>query len=150
MNPTGSIQRKLAGVFSIALAIFVLGAAAEVRAQGSKPRPRPRPPGPPKSMKIEEVFTCKNYVIVDIKFRDANGKVTKVTSGTFYYWSNFLKDKRKPQNQRKFEDSEVHQHLGTYTLKLPGVAPSCGSSARISPSGHWQTEPSPLYPRPAS
>ena len=84
-----------------------------------------KPAGPPKSMKLLEVFPSQNYTVVSIKFFDAKGKVTKVSSGTFAYWSNFLLDKRAPAKKRKIDVSQASYHLGKYTLKLPGFKRLC-------------------------
>ncbi len=87
--------------------------------------PDNKPAGPPKTMKLLEVFPTQNYTVVSIKFFDAKGKVTKVQSGTFTYWSNFLLDKRAPAKKRKIEVSQASFHAGKYTLKLPGFKKLC-------------------------
>ncbi len=84
-----------------------------------------KPAGPPKTMKLLEVFPTENYTVVSIKFFDAKGKVTKVSSGTFSYWSNFLRDKRAPASKRKIDVSQASFHSGKYTLKLPGFKRLC-------------------------
>lgn len=126
MDPRRMMLRRLSRAMVVALGMLVLGVSAPAFGQGKPaPKPRKKPPGPPKKMKLEEVFISQNYCLVDLRFFDSQGKKTSPKTGTFYYWSNFLKGKRKPQSKRKFDVSKVANHKHKWTLKLPGVGKVC-------------------------
>ncbi len=101
----------------------VLGARARAEGQDSS-----KQPGPPVKMELLEVFPAQGNTYVAVKFYDAKEQPTRVTSGYFEYWSNFLKDKRQPASKRRLQLTDkdrVMEHNYKYTLKLPGVGRLC-------------------------
>jgi hypothetical protein len=117
------------GALSVALLAFVFGlslpAWADDAKRSDKDEKKDKKPGPAKKMKILEVFPSKSFTVVSIKFYDAKGKETSVEEGTFAWWSNFLKDRRKPAKKRKIDLAKVHYRKGKYTLKLAGFKRLC-------------------------
>ena len=106
--------------------VLFLGTALQARAaDDEKKGKKDKKPGPAEKMKIIEVFPSKSFTIVAVKFYDAKGKVTAVQAGTFSWWSNFLKDKRKPAKQRSIDLAKVHYRKKKYTLKLAGYKRLC-------------------------
>jgi hypothetical protein len=114
----------LAGLTFALLLSTAPRAWAEKSDKGDKGKKEEKP-GPAKKMKILEVFPSKRYTIVAIKFYDAKGKVTAVKAGTFSWWSNFLKDRRKPAKKRRIDLAKVHYRKEKYTLKLVGYKRLC-------------------------
>ena len=120
-------KKRLQEAFAALVAAVILIGAAPSFAKPKKDKKK-QPPGPAAKMKIEEVFPTNNYTVVKIRFYDAKGKLTKVKAGAFSWWSNFLKDRRKPAKKRQIDLSKVHYYKLRYTLKLAGYKKLCPPS----------------------
>lgn len=119
---TKQLRGFFAGAAFPVIFLFAFIAFAESK---DEDKDKEKPPGPAVKMELDQVFPTENYTVVRIKFFDAKGNQTTVKEGNFTWWSNFMKDQRKPAKARQVKLAEADEHNKNYSLKLPGIQKLC-------------------------